>query len=62
VKNPEKAIPYLTFLMILAIGGAYFIFLAASWNEFQKRNTVARDKIDELLERLPKPNTDVVSE
>lgn len=41
--------------MIVAIGVAYFVFLYGSWMQFQKDRATRDSKIDELLERLPKP-------
>jgi predicted RND superfamily exporter protein len=45
-------------LMIVAVGCAYFVFLYASWNQFQRDRAQRDDKIDEMLSRLPKPATD----
>jgi hypothetical protein len=55
--TPSQATHLVTLVLIVAIGAAYFVFLWASWQDFQKRNDAARGKIDELLERLPKPAT-----
>lgn len=49
-------------LMIVAIGVAYFIFLYASWNQFQQDRAARDSKIDELLSRLPKPAASAVPE
>jgi hypothetical protein len=46
---------HVAIIMIVAIGVAYFIFLWASWQEFQKDRATRDSKIDELLERIPKP-------
>jgi hypothetical protein len=53
---------HVAILMIVAIGAAYFVFLWASWQEFQKDRAMRDTKIDELLERLPKPKTEPVVE
>lgn len=42
-------------IMILAVGCAYFVFLWKSWQGFQNDRATRDAKIDELLERIPKP-------
>jgi predicted RND superfamily exporter protein len=49
-------------VMIVAVGVAYFVFLYASWNQFQKDRANRDDKIDEMLARLPKPAPNGTSE
>lgn len=44
-------------LMIIAVGVGYFVFLWASWQEWQRDRATRDSKIDELLERLPKPKS-----
>lgn len=43
------------FVVILVIGAAYLVFLYASWNGFQQDRLTRDSKIDELLERIPRP-------
>lgn len=50
-----KTTQLVAIVMIVAIGVAYFIFLYASWVEFQKDRATRDSKIDQLLERIPKP-------
>lgn len=49
-------------VMIVAVGCAYFVFLYASWNQFQRDRATRDDKVDELLARLPKPSADAQPE
>ena len=48
-----KITPYAALVMIMAVGCAYFIFLWASWQQFQNDRTTRDSKIDELLARIP---------
>jgi hypothetical protein len=52
--NPAHLTPWVTLIMIVAIGVAYFVFLYASWNQFQKDRGARDAKIDEVLARIPK--------
>lgn len=52
--NP-RIVQLTAFVVILMIGAAYMIFLYASWNQFQNDRMTRDSKIDELLERIPRP-------
>lgn len=51
--NPAKLTPWVTLGMIALIGVSYFVFLYATWLQFQRDKTARDSKIDELLERIP---------
>lgn len=50
-----KVTPLIAIVAIGLMAGAYFIFLYATWNQFQNDRAMRDTKIDELLDRLPKP-------
>jgi hypothetical protein len=52
--NP-KTVQVIAICCIITIGAAYLLFLYASWNQFQQDRATRDSKIDELLERIPKP-------
>lgn len=53
--NPAKVTPWLTLGIITLIGVSYFVFLYATWIQFQRDKEARDSKIDDLLERIPKP-------
>jgi hypothetical protein len=53
-----KLTPYVALAIIVGIGVSYFLFLAATWQQFQKDRMNRDTKIDELLDRIPKPVPD----
>jgi hypothetical protein len=46
--------PIMAICIMIAVGVAYFVFLAATWNQFQSDRRMRDTKLDELLDRLPK--------
>lgn len=60
--SPVKLTPWVTLCMITLIGVSYFVFLYATWMQFQRDKTARDAKIDDLLERIPKPAKPVSDE
>lgn len=56
--EPGKITPWIGVVMIAAIGVAYFVFLYASWHQFQQDRVARESKIDDILSRIPKPATE----
>jgi predicted RND superfamily exporter protein len=52
--NP-RVVQATAFVMILAVGVSYFIFLYSSYQQWQKDRETRDAKIDQLLERIPVP-------
>lgn len=56
---PTPKLPKLTpIVAMVAIGvlvGAYLIFLYGTWNQYQNDRAARDAKIDELLDKFPKP-------
>jgi hypothetical protein len=49
-------------LVVVAMGAAYLIFLAATWNELQKHRAASFAKIDAILDRMPPAKTEVAKD
>ena len=52
--NPAKITPWVVLVMITAIGASYFLFLYATWHDFQVSNQKRDAMINEALDRIPK--------
>jgi hypothetical protein len=52
----SKVLYFMCFLMVLLVG-AYLLYLAASWNQYQQDRAARDVKINEILDRMPKPKT-----
>lgn len=50
-----KVTPLIAIIAITLMAGAYLLFLAASWSAYQKDRDERNTRINELLDRLPKP-------
>ena len=51
-----KLAPVVAMVVIVAIGVAYLLFLAATWTQLQRDRTSAFAKVDEILDRIPTKN------
>lgn len=49
IGDPVKVAPWL----MLMIAAGYFVFLLATWHQFQNDRLVRDEKINELLDRIP---------
>ena len=49
-----KIPPLIAVVAISLMAGAYFVFLYASWQQFQNDRQRREERIDEILDRLPK--------
>lgn len=56
--DPVKLTPWVAVSVLVLIGASYLVFLYASWHQFQQDKAVRDDKINELLERLPRMPAD----
>ena len=48
-----KIPPLIAVVAITLMAGAYFVFLYATWNQFQNDRARREQRIDEILDRLP---------
>lgn len=54
-----KIPPLIAVVAISLMAGAYFIFLYATWQQFQNDRALRESRIDEILDRLPTKTTEV---
>jgi uncharacterized membrane protein YedE/YeeE len=52
-KISGKYPPLIAAVAIAMMAGAYFVFLYATWMQYQKDRGIREARIDEILERLP---------
>lgn len=52
--NAPRLAPIVAMVVIVAIGVAYLLFLAATWTQLQRDRTAAFAKVDEILDRIPR--------
>lgn len=48
-----RLVPMIAIVIIVAIGVAYLLFLAATWHQLQTDRSASFAKIDKLLDRIP---------
>lgn len=53
--NPVKVQPWLACIVIVCIGISYFTFLYKSWQAYQEDRLERDSKLNEILDRIPKP-------
>lgn len=54
IPNTSSKIPPLIAVVAISLmAGAYFIFLYATWQQFQSDRAMRERRIDEILDRLP---------
>lgn len=53
--DPRKMTPWVTLTVITLIGVGYFVFLYASWHQFQQDKLARDERINALLDKIPKP-------
>jgi hypothetical protein len=53
-----KVTPLIACVAIMLMAGAYLVFLAASWNAYQKDRDNRDTRINDLLDRIPKPSNE----
>lgn len=49
---PTAMVPIVAMVVIVAIGVAYMIYLAATWAQFQRDRASAFARVDEILDRI----------
>lgn len=57
----QRLITIIAIGVMLAIFTAYMIFLAYTWQQVQRDRTLALNKVDQFLDRMPKSDVKNVS-
>lgn len=50
-----KVTPLVAIVAMLLMAGAYVVFLISYWNQYQRDRANRDDKLNALLDRIPKP-------
>jgi len=50
-----KVTPLVAIIAMMIMAGAYLVFLISYWQQYQRDRSNRDDRINELLDRIPKP-------
>lgn len=60
VEINQKRLALIAAACMILMAGSYLVFLTATWVQFQADRNSRTDKIDELLDRIPRPTDGTV--